>query len=456
MKIYFSNDINEIGVDIHKKYEEINLIKKEYESQFTQFKLSNEIINFFEIKLIDKIIIPNYNELNKFINQISDNYDHNNLNINIEEYKGIFSIQKFENNINETSLNFSSNFNNYTHILNNYGTTKEIYELNLKKKRDNYDNELNEDDNAKYNINSDIYFNELKNKISLIEQNIKNLSIFIQFEEKINTNKKEKENQYKYSQYILSLNNDNNNDLILGKLKELNHISLDYYSKANYSYMKMKENLNYNISKINELIKRCENITYQTFNTYYFKLKSKFQSFQGNNTIENLNIIIPDYKYTDLDNVFEIKGTNASYTMTYEFMLDIIFNEEIKSPKVIGNLFYNIKPFTLSFDFYSHNLTSGKMGRRIDIIFNNLISNMKIVFDSNFNNVTIINNFIIEKYLIKTQYFENKINSFEKVLFGIHFYIPDIKNILNIHTPYNEESFEINSKNKTKIIKYIY
>lgn len=415
LKNYFSLDINEITVDIDNKFKQINLIKEEYESQFTKFKISNEIINFFEIKLIDEIILPNYYEFNKFIIQISGNYDHNSLNFNIEEYKDNFSIQKFENNINETNLYFSSNINNYTHILKDYGLTKEIYELNLKKEIDNYNNEINPDGTIIYDINFDISFNELKNRISIIEQNIKNLNILLQFEEKINNYKKEKGNQYKYSKYILSLNTNNNNyDFILGKLNELNDISLDYYSKAHYLYSKMKEQLTNNISEINELIKSCENITYQTFNTYYSEIKNKFKSIQQNNIIENNKIIIPDYKYNDSDNICEIKGTNVSYTMNYEFNLDIVFGQNIKDPKIIGNLFYNIKPYPFSIFFIQNNSTSGKISRKIDIIFNNIISNMIIVFDSKFKNVTIIKNLNNQKYLIKTQYYGNRINSFEK------------------------------------------
>ena len=53
LKIYFSLDIKEIAADINSKFEQINLVKEEYESQFTKFKISNEIINFFETNLIN-------------------------------------------------------------------------------------------------------------------------------------------------------------------------------------------------------------------------------------------------------------------------------------------------------------------------------------------------------------------------------------------------------------------
>ena len=76
--------------------------------------------------------------------------------------------------------------------------------------------------------------------------------------------------------------------------------------------------------------------------------------------------------------------------------------------------------------FYSTNSTSGKIGRIIDTTLNNIIINMNIMFGGKFKNVTIINNFGNQKYLIKTQYYGKRINSFEKVLFEINFFIPDI------------------------------
>ena len=123
-------------------------------------------------------------------------------------------------------------------------------------------------------------------------------------------------------------------------------------------------------------------------------------------------------------------------------------------PKVIGNLVNNIKPKKFNIDFYSSNGPTGKIGRKIDVAFNNIISKTYIEFDGKLNNITIKTNFNFDEYSVKTQYYEEKVTVFEKVIFGIKFMIPGIKTIVNVETPNNEKYYEIPAKNKILIEKY--
>ena len=169
-------------------------------------------------------------------------------------------------------------------------------------------------------------------------------------------------------------------------------------------------------------------------------------------------ITIPEYNYNDpdSDNVFGFSADIQNYLVNIEFFFDIIFDESNKTPKVIGNLINNILPKSFIIDACSSNGPMGKIGRKVNVEFSNIFSKTNFVFDGKLNNATIISNFNYEKYPVKTQYYEEKSTTFDIVIFGIHFVIPEIKEDIPVETPYNEKYYETPSKNKTIIEKYQY
>ena len=428
-------------------------LSKEYGARLENYKIDDDIKNFFEVKLSDDIIISKYKDLNDFLNKKSAKFVSNSIDFYSNKYKENYSIKKFENLINNTNSNFTSYIDIYINILNNYGTTKEKYESNLQKEIDN-------EEQKSYNSIFDISFNDLINSSFIIKNFIKNLGLFDDFEEKINNNIKEKNNQYEYSKYILDLDKDNNSNynFLMERLNDLNNLSLEYYSKANNTYSTMKELIIKNIIKIDELIKLCQNITNEVINNNYLKIKNKYQSINLNESKTNVIITIPEYNYNDpdSDNVFGFDTEIQNYIVNNEFLFDIIFDEDNKTPKVIGNLVNNIFPKSFIIDACSSNGPMGKIGRKVNVEFSNIFSKTNFIFDGKLNNATITTNFNYEKYPVKTQYYEEKSTTFDTIIFGIHFVIPEIKEDIPVETPYNEKYYETPSKNKTIIEKYQY
>ena len=89
-------------------------------------------------------------------------------------------------------------------------------------------------------------------------------------------------------------------------------------------------------------------------------------------------------------------------------------------------------------------------------MFNNIYSKSNIIFDGKLIDANVTHIFNFEEYSVKTQYYEERITSFNMAILGISFTIPETKTIQYIETPYNEKYYEIPSKNKTIIEKYQY
>ena len=384
----------------------------------------------------------------------------NNLDYYSNEYKKVYSINKFQDLMNITNLNFTLYIDKFNQILNNYGSTLDRYKLNLENEINKYNNKIYNNEEKLYNINIDIPLNELANTSFTLEKFINNLDLFEKFEEKINNNIKEKNAQFEYSNYILNLNKDNNSyyETMIEKLNELNNLSLEYYSEANSFYLLMKEQIINNISNIDELIKTCENITYEVITTKYQEIKNKYNKTNINETKIHEIIAVPEYTHYDLDNnnIFGIKTDINNYIINNIFTLDIIIDNNTKIPKVVGNLVNNIKPKSFMIDCYSSNGPTGKIGRKINIVFNDIFSYSNIIFDGKLNNATITTNFNFEEYSVKTQYYEEKVSTLDMVILGIHFVIPEFSTFVNVETPNNEKYYDIPGKNRTIIEKYLY
>ena len=105
---YFVLDSDIILQNIQNKFKEINSLVIKYNSYLKEFKVSNEITNFFENKLSNEIIISKYNDINDLLNIKSAEYVKNNIDFYSNEFKSKYSFEKFEELINRTNSNLTS------------------------------------------------------------------------------------------------------------------------------------------------------------------------------------------------------------------------------------------------------------------------------------------------------------------------------------------------------------
>ena len=139
-----------------------------------------------------------------------------------------------------------------------------------------------------------------------------------------------------------------------------------------------------------------------------------------------------------------------------KFTLDIVFEEDSKNYKIIGNMISIINPEIYFIDFYSPTGYGGKIGREININFNNITSFSNIVYDSGLNQVNILTNFNFDEYSIKTQYYEQINDEITKNIGGMVILIKSVVTRVEVETPENEKFCQIPAKNITLAENYLF
>jgi hypothetical protein len=268
----------------------------------------------------------------------------------------------------------------------------------------------------------------------------------------------DKNKQYSVTIYNLNKNKNQNSyyDLMIERLNELNQLSSEYYPQAKTIYELMKEQIIDNIIKINELINSCEKVTYETINKKYIEIKEQCNKIEKSENIEKKEINVNPYTSHITDNYFTVETKVANYLIDNKFTLDLVFDEETKTPKLVGKMINNIKPKKFDIDFYSSTGHNCKLGRTINVAFNDISSSSNIVFDSGNNQATIVTNFNFDEYTVKTQYYEEKTSNVIKTILGMTIVIPGIKTRIDIDTPDSEKINEIPSKSITLTENYLY
>ena len=453
----FLLDIDNILNDINNKINNTYISINNFNTYLDTFKISNEVINFFD-NFGDDIIFIKYDDLNNLLNKESSTLVINNLDFYLNEFINEYSIDNFQYFVTQKKKNFTFYFNEFLNIFENYGTNRENYTKNLEKEMSNFNNEINNN----YNTNVDISFTELGNASLIMQEFIKKLELFEFFENSINNNIKEKNNEYECSKYILYNNYNNtknsNYTLLIEKLNELRNHSLLYYSEANSIYQKMRTELNNNINMLNSFIKICENITYDIINAYYLEIKNKYEPINKTFSNEEEYIIIPKYTYYEIDKNFDFETEVKNYYINNIFTLDFNYeqNNNKINPYITAKIINNINPKIFNIDFYFSSGQKDKIGRKININFNNIKSFINIIYDGKLNRANIISNFEIDEYTVKTQYYEETVTTFDEVILGIHFHFPDIITYVDVETPPDEKFYEISAKNITNYDDYNY
>ena len=459
----FSLDSNTVLAEIQSELKDINQCIEEYNSNFSSFKISEEVNSFLD-SFGDNLLIPKYLPIKELLDKRAQESILNNLEQLSNEYRNEYSIEPFKTEVNNINTNFSSYFNNFTDILKSYGTINDVYKNNLDKEiaKNSRLRFLDEETNNDFNIPDvklDSTMNEIKNSSMFLKEYIQSLDLFNILEENINNYINEKNKQYSYTLYNLEKNkNQNDNyDLMVERLEELNQLSSEYYSQIQETYNDFKEKINNNINAINDLVNSCQKVTFETISNKYIEIKNEFNTINDAQNVEKKKINIDPYDYKQTDNYFTVETIVENYSVINKFNLDLIFESETKAPKIIGKLENKINPKKFIIDFYSRFGQSNKIGRKIDVNFQNISSYTNIIFDAGLNQVNIITNFNFDKYTIKTQYYEERETKGSTIKIGnTEYTIPGMPITVNIDTPDEEKYCEIPAKNITIIEDYSY
>ena len=217
----------------------------------------------------------------------------------------------------------------------------------------------------------------------------------------------------------------------------------------------MKEELIKNITEINNLLISCEQVTYQVQSKLLNEIKEKFNKVEDSKNSEKKKIE-ESYKTQQNESHFTLDTKIENYLTKNKFTLDIVFEEDSKNYKIIGNMISIINPEIYFIDFYSPTGQGGKIGREININFNNITSFSNIVYDSGLNQVNILTNFNFDEYSIKTQYYEQRNEVISKNIGGMVILIKSVDTRVDIETPENEKFCQNPAKNITLAENYLF
>ena len=456
----FSLDSDSILADSQTKLNKTKTAVDDYNTHFATFQIPEAVINFLE-NFGSDVLAPKYRQLKDLLDKKTTELVINNLETLSNAFREEYSIENFQEEVKKINKNFTSYFNKFNNIITRYGYIEDVYKQNLDKEIANYRRIrlLEEADSQKTSdVKLNTTFNELKKSSKLTKDFIQSLSLFSDFEDNLKKYINEKNNQYSFTTYNLEKNkNQNDNyDLMIERLEELNKLSSEYYPKAKNIYEVMKEQIIDNIVKINELINSCEKVTYETINNRYIEIKEKCEKIDDSKNLEKKEISIIPYKTNITDNYFTVLTNVENYLIDNKFTLDVVFEEETKTPKIIGKLINNISPKKFNIDFYSSIGQNGKLGRTINVAFNNIESSSEIVFDSGSNKATIVTKFNFDEYTVKTQYYEETTKTIIKNIMGMTIVIPGVVSRVDIDTPDNEKINEVPSKSITLTENYLY
>jgi len=456
----FTLDPDNVLSEIENKLNNTLRAVESYNLHFNGFNIPDNVKKFLE-QYIQNTISPRYVEINNILSTSTKDSIINNLEANSENFKNSLSYEEFESKNKEINSNLTNSFNKIKESLNSYGTIESKYLENLEKNISQYNrirnlDELDEDKLA-YNrriadIKLDETFQEIENSSLNLKKFIESLNLFKEFEEKINKYINDINYQYGISQNSIKKFKDNYDDLN-DKLYELNAYSLQYYKKVNTSYHETKQKILESISKINELIEKCSNITFQTMVKKYEEIKKNFNSIDeiDNNEVESELVI--DYKEKIDDTNYVVKSTINNFIKDSEIKLDIIFeDEEKKKPKIVGENHNKNRPKSWEIDVYSLSGQKGRYGKRITSEMNNVSFSVDLDFDMGSNNGSFNIKTDFDEYTIKKYYYEMKESTIMKTIAGNQYPIPSYTKV-DIDPPEGEEKEEIikAKKNESKI-----
>ena len=297
-------------------------------------------------------------------------------------------------------------------------------------------------------------FQELKNSSLFMREFIETLTLFSNFDDKINKYINDIEYQKSISENAIKINKENYNEL-KSKLDELSSLSSRYYDKANKAYYQLKESIINYINQTNELIEECENASFKSITENYNELKDQFIPVSQESKKLEESMDLEESKETAQEKDYFIEATISNYLKDNEITLDIILEEgNIKRPKVVGKVNNKNKPQNIEINFYSKfGQLCGKIGRTISVQFHNISLYSDINFDSGLGSAKINTSFYLDEYDIHTKFYEDKEYTDTVYFMGIPFEIPTGCNKEPVNTPEGEKDSETADKKVDNIIE---
>jgi hypothetical protein len=446
--------------NIDSKLNDTLKLVDEIKTYFDSFKISTEIEEFLD-NFAEKNILSLHKEIKNILDDKTKYLILDYLNINSENYTKAYLSENIESKLNQTFILFREKFfDKMNESLYEYGITNVSYLTNLEREIISVSNKgnrrLEEMQEGFVDLRLENTFKSLKASSQLVKQEIQNLDLFSNFEDKINTYISIIKEQYEISNNLINNRKymEDTSMKLYQNLEKLKELSISYYNKVKIKYDEIKQYIKDSVIMIDKLIEKSSNVTYKVIENKYKEIKDNFKKInsannktQNNNNIEVMNLL----KLESITN-YQAQIKIYDIIVNNEFSFDIIFEDG--KYKLKGKSINNDRPRSIVIDFSLKTEKCIKIGKEMTIKLNNISSIVDLEFDSSSLETNITKKFNFDKYDIKIKYYnETQMN---KLVKSGSAFVPIIickPNLLDV--PTGEKEIEtIYAKNET-IIEYL-
>ena len=415
-------DKNEVLNNIEKKLNETLNSLKEYQTFLDNSKISEDIEIFLNNYAVNNIL-PLHQEIKDILDDKTQNLMSEYLDKNSENFKKAYSSENIESKLNEIDILFKdSYFNKLSESLLNYETKDKVL-TNLEKEKINISNKryriLEEIQEGFINLKLENTFKSLKASSQSAKQEIQNLDLFSNFENKINEYRNNIKEQYEISKNLIKRQNYSNEDnsKLEKSLEDLKELSFSYYNKVQINYDAIKDYIKNSILGIDELLEKSYNSTYNAINEKYQEIKENFHRI--NDTPPSNNEKFETKKLTQYDSddehsAYEVEINMNNMIKNNEFLFELIFEDG--KYKLIGRSINKNKPQSLNITFFSKQYKCKTNIKEMILDLNNISSMIDLEFDSSSSNTLITKTYNFSEYSVSTRYY----NETEQI-FGFNF-----------------------------------
>ena len=437
---------------------------EEYNYHFNSFKIPEELIKYL-LNYGNDIIKPFYEKIENFINSETKSLTLNNLKNKSIEFESHFKTNEIVKQIDEIYSSLKVNINNILKEINTYGITdfpnklqNEINRIDKRALRRLNDEQTEEDKIEEYKENiADKSIDENFHKLLKMSKNIINYiqtyEYFDKFIEEIENNKKKLNISYKESQQII---NDayQENDIYQemdNKLHFLNNKSSNYYNEIKDNFTSLINYTKLSLEEIDNLLNKCANITYKTFEDKYDEIAKEAESIDNPMNIDDKKIPIITHISSHQNFEYKIEVNIKTLIKKARFKFSVILDEEdgVKQPKILAIVNNEIKPEDIQFKISSF---FGNCGEEFEIIepeFNKINYTIILNFDTKTTLVKVTTITDFDKYKYKVGRYkreDSEVNECEQTL-GISFCLnacnnPNIETIKPAIYEYKEKFYD--------------
>jgi len=404
--------LNNINLNINNTLKSIN----EYKVHFDKFEIPEELFNYLN-NYGKNIIKPSYDNLEKLLNKVTKDLILTNLESNSKVYENSYKIKEFNNLMNETYSSIKSNYiKKINDSIYSYGLDNYPYNLNLKmnqKSLRRLDNDITEEEKTNEKVlrvavqSIDDTINQLLISSENAKRFIKTFEKFDEFDNILKKNINNLNYAYKLSKQIIEdYNFEEDTELVLNnKLSYLQEITSDYYNKINNTFYDVKTYLDDSITKLDDLLIKCANITANTFIDKYSKISIKVQTVDNEQNEDENELNIKGHPSTFQNTIF-YTDVNIKYMKKkawFKFTFEYDKKDGFQIPKIYAHVINLSYPKKANFKVYSTFGVCGKRVQEIDAEFNNANYSIFLDFNSNTNNIlaTINTNFDDYQYSVE-------------------------------------------------------